>query len=700
MQKQKVVAGPPNRNRASRSTSVAELGNLAQNLEFNSKSGLGHEGTGMAVTRWEDDATVWAGPFYGAEALQYRPDVASAPVGGRIITCVDVVDWSGTGTRDLMLSAWDACYDGRVMLFRQVGTQEDGTPVLGKQEYVEGVRGFVTAVPDGDIFHLVSTSRLRSEVYLFPNVGKKGAPKFGDPLVLELDVDWVKGNEYLHVARFADLDGDGVPELIVGTDYWDDYWPNGLEWNDEGYRAYDAAGRWLGGPLRGYAYSFRNVGTAAAPVLERGKPLLTEDGPLEVYGQLSPAFGAFAPDTWSMVAGEFWNILHLAKQTGPSQFQQTQLVTDPDGTDLALDHCINIPCVTDWDGDGRLDILVGAEDGYVSFLRNVSDGPPRFRHQGRVETASPLIHSGVLPSPAAFDFTGNGQPDLVVGNSAGELMFFARDGSDHVAALAREHLLSAGGERIRIAAGLTGSIQGPSEKMFGYTCPTVADWTGSGLGDLLVSDVTGYHRLFRNLGGGQTPPQFAAGELLHCDGAPLKTVWRVRPAVTCWGKDQLHYIALDEDGVLSDWTRLSDTELCDKRHLHWEDGQPVRFTVDVGGGRGRVKLCLCAWEEPGRIDLIFGTHARACVPDDPDTGAPRNTTGQAGVFFARNVGTPDAPCFAPPVAMRHKGETIAMAMHVASPEAVDWAGRGALDLIVGVEDGSLVWLKREDLEWA
>jgi hypothetical protein len=40
-----------------------------------------------------------------------------------------------------------------------------------------------------------------------------------------------------------------------------------------------------------------------------------------------------------------------------------------------------------------------------------------------------------------------------------------------------------------------------------------------------------------------------------------------------------------------------------------------------------------------------------------------------------------------------------MAMHVASPEAVDWAGRGALDLVVGVEDGSLVWLKREDLSW-
>ena len=40
-----------------------------------------------------------------------------------------------------------------------------------------------------------------------------------------------------------------------------------------------------------------------------------------------------------------------------------------------------------------------------------------------------------------------------------------------------------------------------------------------------------------------------------------------------------------------------------------------------------------------------------------------------------------------------------MGMHVASPEAVDWTGSGKLGLIVGIEDGSMVWLDREDLDW-
>ena len=47
----------------------------------------------MSVTRWEDDASVWTGPSYVDQRIGYHPDVGSAPVAGRIITCVDVVDW-------------------------------------------------------------------------------------------------------------------------------------------------------------------------------------------------------------------------------------------------------------------------------------------------------------------------------------------------------------------------------------------------------------------------------------------------------------------------------------------------------------------------------------------------------------------------------------------------------------------------------
>jgi hypothetical protein len=654
----------------------------------------------MTVTRWEDDANVWHGPFYGERTLRHPPSAGRGFAAGRLITCPEVVDWDGDGGRDLLLSSWDSCYDGRVYLRRQIGRNEDGTPLLGPETLVDGVRGYVTSVRDGDRFHLVAASRMRPELHLYVNIGTAQAPRFAAPLVLPLDADWQSRREYLHVARFADIDGDGVAELVVGTDTWDDYWPHGREWNDYGYRPYDAAGRWLGGPLRGFLYAFRNEGTLADPVLGRGRPVRAGGEPIEVYGQLAPAFGDFGgTGRLDLVAGEFWNLLQIAPGDGRGDFGALDVLRDAGGAMLELDHCINLPCVADWDGDGLPDILVGAEDGYITFLRNAgAPGAPRFEKVGRVETTAPQVHAGVLPCPAAGDF-GAGRPDLVVGNSAGELLFYPTLETGNGPMPGRPMRLTAGGQPIRIAAGIAGSIQGPSEKMFGYTGPTIADWDGDGRPDVLMSDVLGRHLFYRNEGG-DYPPRFAEPRPLCVDGRPLRTVWRVRPAVVDWlGTGQLHYVALDEEGRLSDYRREGDTVLADKRYLCWQDGTPVTFTEDVGGGRGRVKLCFCDWTGSGRLDLIVGTHARASLPPGKG-GAPRWTTRQAGIFYLRNVGTAQDPMFAAPSAMRYRGEPIAMGMHAASPEAVDWAGRGKLDLIVGIEDGSIVWFDRNDLDWA
>lgn len=659
----------------------------------------------MSKLRWEDDVTLWHGPFYGEAALKFDESVTEGAATGRLITCIDVIDWAGTGGRDLLFSAWDACYDGIVTLRREIGTRPDGTPLLGPEVPVPGVRGYVTAFRDGETFHLVSASRMRKTIHVFPNIGAPGAPEFGEPVALTLEADWVRGNEFYHMARFFDIDGDGVDELIVGTDFWDDYWPNGLEWNDEGYRAYDDAGRYLGGPLRGFLYVFKNIGTPLAPVLERGYPLRAGDVPLEVYGQLAPAFGDLnGAGTTSLVAGEFWPLLHHAPLRSDGHFDPLRLIATADGAPLRLDHCIHMPCVVDWDGDGRADILVGAEDGYVTWLANLgpdAEGQPRFEDRGRVRTTAPIVHGGTLPMPAAHDFTGNGLPDLVVGNTAGELMFYRNLGPRQDPRLAEEVLLTAGGEKVRISAGLPGSIQGPSEIRFGYTCPTVADWTGDGRPDLLVSDVNGHHQLFRNIGERADHPgvpDFAAPQRLTQDGRELRTVWRVRPAVIDWlGDGQLHYVCLDEDARLCDFRRKDDTTLTAKRFLTTATGAPITFTPDTGGGRGRMKLALVDWEGRGIYDLIVGTHTRAALPPGP-TGAPRHTTQQAGIFYFRNIGSNAAPVFDTPRPFYWRGEVVQMAMHEIAAEPVDWDGTG-LGLIVGIEDGSMVWLARKDLSW-
>ncbi len=130
----------------------------------------------------------------------------------------------------------------------------------------------------------------------------------------------------------------------------------------------------------------------------------------------------------------------------------------------------------------------------------------------------------------------------------------------------------------------------------------------------------------------------------------------------------------------------------------FDDGSPVRFTEDFGGGLGRIRLCVCDWSGNGRYDILLGTHARASVPPGPG-GMPRHTTAQAAVLLLENVGGNDAPRFGPPRPILYQGEPIQIGMHSCSPEVVDWRGRGQLDLLVGAEEGSLLWFKREELSW-
>jgi hypothetical protein len=431
-------------------------------------------------------------------------------------------------------------------------------------------------------------------------------------------------------------------------------------------------------------------------------PLAAGGRLIESYGKLAPTLGGFRKaDTLDLVCGDFLDQLHFVPRQENGTFGTPSCLADGGGRPLVLDHCIHFPLAVDWDRDGRLDLLVGAEDGYISWLRHtgaVVDGQPAFHPPVRLQTARPRLYAGVLPVPAAHDWNGDGRLDLIVGNSAGEILFYPNIGTPERPEFGTEVKCRAGSKVIRLLAGPTGSIQGPSEAKFAYTCPTVADWDGDGRPDLLVTDITGAHSFYRNAGSGY-PPSFERPVALFFEGKPLRTVWRVRPAIVDWlGDGVLSYVCLDENGLLTSYKRFSDSRLTGKRLLRFADGSVVAFTEDFGGGRGRIKLCLCDWTGDGRYDLILGTHSRASVPPGSH-GVPRHTTRQAGVFLLENVGSNADPAFAPPRAICYRGEPIRLGMHSCAPEAVDWSGRGRLDLVVGAEDGSLLWFQRPDLSW-
>jgi FG-GAP-like repeat len=77
-------------------------------------------------------------------------------------------------------------------------------------------------------------------------------------------------------------------------------------------------------------------------------------------------------------------------------------------------------CIVDWDGDGRRDLLVNSTN--VSVLRQVSaDGPPwRFEDVGGVSDHKLAGHT---TSPTTVDWDGDGVRDLLVGAEDGRLYY-------------------------------------------------------------------------------------------------------------------------------------------------------------------------------------------------------------------------------------------------------------------------------------
>jgi hypothetical protein len=80
--------------------------------------------------------------------------------------------------------------------------------------------------------------------------------------------------------------------------------------------------------------------------------------------------------------------------------------------------------VVDWDGDGRLDVLLNSEN--VNWLRQVDsrDGRVVLKDMGKLDERKLAGHD---TSPTTVDWNGDGARDLLVGGEDGHLYYKRND---------------------------------------------------------------------------------------------------------------------------------------------------------------------------------------------------------------------------------------------------------------------------------
>lgn len=599
------------------------------------------------------------------------------------------MDYDNDGDLDLVVSCPDHPFSGIYFFENTEGKEEKPVfqpPVqIGDKQrnlelsYVDGKPRIL--IPGKEILWNKSGEPEQKDIY--PNE--------------EILKDFPKKKPRFNQWKYVDYEGDGDQDIIVGVDDWGDYgWDN----------AFDDNGHWTNGPLHGYVYLIRNND---GDYVNEGR-LKAGGKVIDVYGAPSPNFADYDQDgDLDLICGEFLDKLTWFENTGSRtnpEYAAGRFLTNQNGL-IHMDLQMILPTAIDWNGDGYQDLIIGDEDGRVAYLKNtgqIKNNMPVFDDPYYFKQKPDKVKFGALATPHSIDWDGDGDEDIISGNTAGHIGFIENLDGGYPPKWAAPVLLKSNDEIIRIQAGANGSIQGPAEAKWGYTTLSVADWNGNGKPDIIVNSIWGKVLWYENIGT-RTNPKLANAQSVKVDWGnqkppkpdwfwwdpgtqELATQWRTTPYAIDWNEDgMMDLIMLDQEGYLAYFQReMKNNELIllpGKRIFYGEDYSGyssknavvdsvpgvIQLNTKLYGGSGRVKLCFTDWDGDGKKDLLVNS---------------------VNVAWLKIMREKDGK-----ILFKNKGNLspLELAGHTTSPTIVDWNKDNIPDLLVGAEDGFFYYME-------
>jgi large repetitive protein len=253
------------------------------------------------------------------------------------------------------------------------------------------------------------------------------------------------------------------------------------------------------GSLTGELHYFENTGSAASPdFVMRGEGVSPLWG-LDVGSDSAPAFRDLDGDgDLDLVAGELYGTFHYFENTGSAtspEFVERNGGDNPlDGLDV--DGLLAKPAFGDIDGDGDLDLVAGNSDGVFQYFQNTGNATSA-EFVERTGSANPFAGQDVggNSTPTLGDLDGDGDLDLVAGSFGGAFHYFENTGSAKTPAFV---------ERTGSASPLAGQ-----NLPFSHSAPALGDLDRDGDLDLVAGVIAGDLYYFEN----------RAGELITRTGA-------------------------------------------------------------------------------------------------------------------------------------------------------------------------------------
>jgi hypothetical protein len=328
-------------------------------------------------------------------------------------------DLDGDGRAELLASTYFGCVDN-ILRFKQKngGWSAEGPLMMASDQNTPVMsQGIATIEPidwdgDGDTDLVIGSEPASPKVVI--NTGSNAHPvwavpaplKFVDGSPLEYySIDYGLGSVwgpmewYMErvLPRLADWDGDGVRDMLTGS---------------MGLRQLFLKGRIINGELR----------------FEKPVAFRVEGQPLAAAQRVQPAIQDLNADGHpDLIAMDDQNVLKLWPGKGTNELGLPQTFLGDDGKPLQIrkrildiGHGRSSFTMTDWDLDGKPDLLVyyafDRKQGGILYYR-ASDKPMQFEKPVRFSNLLSFHNGGI----AITDWDGDGYLDILTGGDGGHL---------------------------------------------------------------------------------------------------------------------------------------------------------------------------------------------------------------------------------------------------------------------------------------